>query len=152
MLKQSSENLVHSLTTQLSSQSSSCPEALQTLYSQNLNGQRQPAAEDLMITLKHIVGSFQYVYLEQLPLLIQEIIEWKLGSLHILATSHQEHDIKDSVGPLVSPQVNLHIAQVNADIQTHLQEKLKNDSKLKKWPSKIRGQIEAALMEGGDGM
>jgi hypothetical protein len=162
-LKQSSESLVRSLITQLSSQSSSCPEALKSLYSENLNGHRQPTTEDLMVILKYIVGSFQHVYVvidaldecqdqEQLLPLIEEIVEWKLGNLHILATSRHERDIEDCIGPLVSAQINLHSVQVNADIHTHLWERLKNDSKLKKWPAKIHGQIEAALMDGAHGM
>ena len=162
-LKQSSDSLVRSLITQLSSQSSSCPEALRSLYSQNINGQRQPTTDDLMVILKYIVGSFQHVYViidaldecrdrEQLLLLIEEMAEWKLGNLHMLATSRQEHDIEECVGPLVSAQINLHSVQVNADIHTHLRERLKNDSKLKKWPAKIHGQIEAALMDGAHGM
>ena len=162
-LKQSSESLVRSLITQLSSQSHSCPEALKSLYSQNLNGQRQPTTDDLMVILKYIVGSFQHVYViidaldecrnrEQLLLLIEEMVEWKLGNLHMLATSRQERDIEVCVGPLVSAQINLHSVQVNADIHTHLRERLKNDSKLKKWPEKIHEQIEAALMDGAHGM
>ena len=162
-LKQSSDSLVRSLITQLSSQSSSCPEALKSLYSQNLNGQRQPTTEDLVAILKHIIGSFQHVYViidaldecqdrEQLLPLIEEIVEWKLGNLHLLATSRQERDIENCVGPLISAQINLHSVQVNADIRTHLRERLKNDSKLKKWPAKIHGQIEAALMDGAHGM
>ena len=162
-LKQSSESLVRSLITQLSSQSPSCPEALKSLYSQNLNGQRQPTTDDLMVILKYIVGSFQHVYViidaldecrdrEQLLPLIEEMVEWELGNLHILATSRQERDIEECVGPLVSAQINLHSVQVNADIHTHLRERLKNDFKLKKWPAKIHGQIEAALMDGAHGM
>ena len=162
-LKQSSESLVRSLITQLSSQSSSCPEALKSLYAQNLNGQRQPTTDDLMVILKDIVGSFQYVYViidaldecrdrEQLLLLIEEMVEWKLANLHMLATSRQERDIEECVGPLVSAQINLHSVQVNADIHVHLRERLQNDPKLKKWPAKIHGQIEAALMDGAHGM
>ena len=116
-----------------------------------------------MITLKHIVGSFQHVYLiidaldecrdrEHLLLLIEEIIKWKLGKVHILATSHEERDIEDCVGPLVSAQINLHSVEVNVDIHTPIYERLRNDPKLKKWPSKIHSQIETALTKGAHGM
>ena len=162
-LKQSSDSLIRSLITQLSSQSTICPEALKSIYSQNLNGQRQPTTEDLVVGLKHIVGSFQHVYViidaldecrdrEQLLPLIEAIIGWKLGNLHMLATSRQERDIEECVGPLASAQINLHSVQVNTDIHTHLRERLQSDPKLKKWPAKIHGQIEAALMDGAHGM
>jgi hypothetical protein len=136
---------------------------LAALYFQNSGGQQQPATEGLMITLRLIIRGFQHVYVivdaldecldqDQLLPMIQEIISWKLGPLHLLATSHQERDIEDCVGPLASAQISLHSAQVNADIQIHLHERLRNDSKLKKWPPKVHGQIETALMEGAHGM
>ncbi|KIM71323.1 hypothetical protein PILCRDRAFT_45647, partial [Piloderma croceum F 1598] len=158
-----SESFVRSLITQLSSQTSSCPDSLVALYSQNSDGQQQPATEGLMLTLRHIIRGFQHVYMivdaldecldqDQLLAMIQEITSWKFGPLHLLATSCQERDIEDCVGPLASAQINLHSAQVDADIQTHLHERLRNDPKLKQWPSKVHGQIEAALMEGAHGM
>jgi len=104
--QQQSESLLCSLTTQLSSHYSTCPDLLAALYSQNLDGQRQPTMKDLMTTLKDMLGGFQHVYLimdaldecedrEQLLLLIQEITEWKLGTVHILATSRKERDMED---------------------------------------------------------
>jgi hypothetical protein len=136
---------------------------LAALYSQNSDGQQQPATEELMSTLRHIIRGFQHVFVivdaldecldqDQLLRMIQDIMRWKLGPLHLLATSRKEQDIEDCVGPLTSAQINLHSAQVNADIQTHLHDRLRNDPKLKKWPPKVHGQIEAALMEGAHGM
>src|ERR1700736_2400935 len=91
--KEQSENLIRSLTEQLSSQCSLCPESLAALYSQSLDGQRQPSIEGLMIALKHIIGSFQHVYVivdaldecqdrAQLLVVIEEINDWQLGTLH----------------------------------------------------------------------
>ena len=161
--KQQSDNLIRSLITQLSFQSPSCPDALAALYSQNENGQRQPTTEGLMITLKSILRGFRHAYVivdaldecgdwEQLRALIEDITEWKLGTLHVLTTSRKEQDIGDCLGPRVSAQINLHSALVNVDIQTHLCERLRNDTKLKKWPTKVHKQIEVALMEKADGM
>jgi hypothetical protein len=161
--KQQSKNLIYSLITQLSFQSLSCPESLVALYSQNGKGQRWPTTEAFMATLKHIIGGFQHVYVivdaldecqdrDQLLSLIEEIVGWKLGKLHMLATSREEQDIEDCLGPLVSAQISLHVAQVNIDIQSYLRERLENDPKLKKWPAKVHGEIEATLMEGAHGM
>jgi hypothetical protein len=161
--KQRSDSLICSLITQLSAQASSCPDALKTLYSHNLNGERKPNMEGLMATLKHIIGGFEHVYVvldaldecrdrEQLLALVEEVVNWKIGELHILATSRVERDIADCIGPLVTAQINLHQTLVDADIQTHLRERLRNDPKLKRWPAKVHEQIEAALMEGAHGM
>ena len=160
--KQRSDNLIRSLVTQLSAHSSSCPDTLKALYSQNLSGQR-PNTEGLMVTLRHIVGGFEHVYVvldaldecrdrERLLALVEEITNWKIGKLHLLATSRAERDIADHIGPLVTAQINLRSTLVDADIQTHLRERLRNDSKLKRWPVKVHEQIEAVLMEGAHGM
>ena len=61
--KQRSENLIRSLITQLSFQTSSCPDSLAALYSQNQNGQRHPTIQSLMMTLKDIVRGFERVYM-----------------------------------------------------------------------------------------
>ena len=161
--KQRSDSLICSLITQLSAQTSSCPDALKALYSHNLNGERKSNMEGLMVTLKHIIGGFEHVYVildaldecrdqEQLLVLVEEIVNWKIGKLHILATSRVERDIADCIGLLATAQINLHSTLVDADIQTHLRERLRNDSKLKRWPAKVHEQIEAALMEGAHGM
>jgi len=109
---QQSESLIRSLITQVSSHYSTCPDLLVTLYSQHLDGQRQPTTKGLMSTLKAMLKGkgFQHVYVimdaldecedrEQLLLLIQEITEWKLGTMHILATSRKERDIEDCLIP-----------------------------------------------------
>ena len=116
-----------------------------------------------MITLKDIIESFEHVYVildaldecrdrEQLLALVEEVVNWKIGKLHILATSRMERDIADCIGPLVTAQVNLHSTVIDADIRTHLRERLRNDLKLKRWPAKVHEQIESALMEGAHGM
>ena len=161
--KQRSENLIRSLITQLSFQTSSCPDSLATLYSQNQNGQRHPTIPSLMMTLKDIVRGFEHVYVildaldecedrEQLLGLLEEIRNWKVGKLNLFATSRAERDIEDGIGPHVSARINFHNSQVNADIQIHIQERLENDPKLKKWSAKVHGEIEAVLMEGAHGM
>ena len=116
-----------------------------------------------MTTLKDIIGSFEHVYVVldaldecqdrvQLLALVEEIVNWKIGKLHILATSRVERDIADCIGHLATAQIDLHNTLIDADIRTHLCERLRNDPKLKKWPAKIHEEIEAALMKGARGM
>jgi hypothetical protein len=80
----------------------------------------------LMMTLRQILGSFQHTYVifgaldecterDELLRLIDEIVSWKLGSLHILATSRKERDIEDSLTCLVSPQIYIQSALVESD-------------------------------------
>jgi hypothetical protein len=161
--KQRHENLIRSLITQLSTPSAKTPEALQALYSRNQDGQQQPSNDRLVATLQSILGDFPKTYIildaldectdrEELLELIREISGWKMGKIHILATSRRERDIEEALEPLLTDQICIQSAQVNGDIQLHIRERLHNDPKLKKWPVKVKEEIEETLMDGACGM
>jgi len=77
---------------------------------------------------------------------------WGSKSLHLLVTSREERDIKDALESLVTSEICIEDAAVNADIQVYIRERLQNDPKLKKWPSPVQIEIEQALMQGARGM
>lgn len=89
---------------------------------------------------------------EDLLALIDSMAGWKVEKLHILATSRRETDITEILEPLITGQISIQNEIVNADIHTHLRERLQNDPKLRKWPAKVRMEIEGALMDGAHGM
>lgn len=72
--------------------------------------------------------------------------------IFILATSRKENDISTSLEPLVTCQICIQNALVDADIRVHILERLSNDMKLKKWPVIVQKEIEDALMNGAKGM
>ena len=161
--KQRHENLLRSLIVQLSMQSMNTPEALDTIYSRCQEGQQQPSTDALAMTLQHMLGGFHQTFIildaldecaerEELLGLIEKIVGWKLEKLHILATSRREKDIEETLEPLITGQICVQSALVNADIHTHLRERLQNDRKLRKWPVKVQMEIEATLMDGAHGM
>jgi len=161
--KQRHENLVRSLIEQFSNQSASTPDALENLYSRHQNGSRQPSADSLMSTLQDILQGFQQAYIvldaldecserDDLLSLIEEIVGWKLGTLHILATSRKEQEIEDCLSSLVSNQINIQSTVVDADIRIHVRDRLQKDRKLRKWSAEAQLEIEAALVDGAHGM
>lgn len=89
---------------------------------------------------------------ESLLLLIEELIQWKLGNLHFLATSRAEKDIRDNMESLVTSQICIQSALVDADIQAYIHGRLRSDRDLKKWPTNIKAEIEKTLLERVDGM
>jgi len=160
--KQRHENLVRSLIVQFSARASKVPEALETLYSQNKDGQTQPSTDALIAVLEIIFQAFDQSFIiidaldecsdrQELLSFINGIIDWKVGKLHILATSRKETDISEVLDPLITEQISIQNL-VNADIRLYVQERLRNDTKLKKWPDKIRMEIETTLMDGAHGM
>jgi hypothetical protein len=161
--KQRHENLIRSLIDQLSLQSGKISPPLEALFAESQNSRHQPTLASLLSTLQQILGDFRQTYIiidaldecmerEDLLIMIETIVDWKLDKLHILATSRRERDIEDALGTLVTTQICIQDAVVNADIQTHIRERLANDSKLKRWPTKVQIEIETALMDGAHGM
>src|ERR1700727_936745 len=103
--KQGYENLVRSLIEQFAGRGTGTPESLRTLFSQHRDGARQPTVKVLVEALREIVCGFQQTYIivdaldecserEKLLVLIEDIMGWKLSTLHILATSRKEQDIE----------------------------------------------------------
>jgi hypothetical protein len=84
--------------------------------------------------------------------LIRKIREWKVGKVHVLATSRKEKDIEEALEPLVTSKIGIQSAEVDGDIQLLIREQLHNDPKLKKWPAKVQEEVEKTLMEGANGM
>ncbi|KAI9868362.1 MAG: hypothetical protein M1813_005805 [Trichoglossum hirsutum] len=75
-----------------------------------------------------------------------------MGKMHILVTSRKEKDIEEALTPSLTDQICIEGAQVNSDIQLYIHEQLHNDSKLKKWPEKMREETEETLTGGANGM
>lgn len=161
--KQSHENLLRSLMVQLCTQSASTPKALQKIYSSHQDGMKKPSSERLIATLREIFGCFRQNYIvldaldecanrEELLVLIEEVIGWKIKNLHILATSRKEGDIEEVLEPLVTDQICIQSALINADIRLHIRERLEHDRVLRKRPKELKDTIEATLMEGAHGM
>ncbi len=161
--KQRHESLIRSLIVQLSVQASSFPEVLKTLYPHSRDGGTQPSIDALIRVFERILQAFDQVFIiidaldecrerEELLSLINGIVGWKMRQLHMLATSRKETDINEALEPLITDQISIQSGLVDADIQIHLQERLHNDPKLKRWPAKVQTEIEAALMNGAHGM
>jgi NACHT domain len=161
--KQRHENLIRSLIVQLSMQSTNTPEALNTIYSRCQEGQQQPTTDALILTLQHMLVDFDQTFIildaldeckerEELLELLEKFVDWKLNGSHILATSRREKDIEETLEPLITGQICIQSAVVNADIQICLRERLQYDPKLRKWPVMVQKEIETTLMDGAHGM
>ena len=116
-----------------------------------------------MAALRDIVQTFRHTYIvidaldecserEELLILIDEIIDWKLDTLHILATSRKEQDIDDCLSSRISDEIDIQSTLVDADIRIHVREKLQNDPRLKKWSADAQEEIETAVVDGAHGM
>lgn len=161
--KQRHENLVRSLIVQLAIQSGNIPESLDALFLRSQDGTQQPSTDDLVSILENMLGDFKQIFLivdaldeckemEELLGLIETIVGWDLENLHLLATSRRLKDIEESLKPMLTDEICIQSALVNADIHIHIRERLQNDAKLKKFPADVKLEIETTLMEGAQGM
>jgi hypothetical protein len=161
--KQIVRSLICSVITQFSRRCANIPEGLAGLYSHCIDGEHQPTTTALMKVLRDIPAGFRHTYImidaldecvehDNLLLFIEEITDWELDNLHILATSRPDQIMKESIASRTSYTVNIQSAVVDVDIQIHIHERLQNDVRLHKWPLKVKQEIEMSLMGGAEGM
>jgi hypothetical protein len=158
-------SVLRSLIEQFSVQCATIPNALQSLFSKNDQGgaHRGPSQEDLMLTLKIIIRSFQTAYivfdaLDECPerstflTVLRDIHSWEFGPLHFLATSRKERDIEDVLDGLISHEMRMDESLVDSDILVHVTRTLENDVKFRGWSTKEKEMVKTTLMEGACGM
>ncbi|KAI9735737.1 MAG: hypothetical protein M1818_006345 [Claussenomyces sp. TS43310] len=161
--KQQHEKVIRSLIEQLSLQSVKSMETLNKLYTDRQDGRQQPTADALASVPQNTLGDFQQTFIfldaldeckerKELLGLLKNLVDWKIEELHVLATSRRLTDIEETLESLLTGQVCIPSAAVNADIHVHLCERLRNDVKLRKFPAKMHSEIEKTLMEGANGM
>ena len=165
--KQRHEKMIRSLICQLSSQHVSTPQALESLHSSCMNGERQPVYESLLATLHQMMGHFKETYLvidaldeclerQELLASIEEFTGWKDINLHILTTSRREKDIEESMESFNNDEgkVCIQSTLVNDDIRAFVRGRLRTDRDLKRWQKqpKVQQEIEDTLMYKADGM
>ena len=155
--------VVRSLIVQLAAQCLFLPESLRLAHSRSQSQQKQPTIEEMTAILYPLLKLFDSTYVlldaldeckdrEDLFKFIEVVTGWNIDTLHVLTTSRKENDIARSLDPLVTCQLCIQGAKVDADIRVHILERLSTDPDLKKWPADIRKEIEDALSRGAKGM
>jgi ankyrin repeat domain-containing protein 50 len=159
--KQNPQEFLRSVIVQISAEFPARPEALETLYSQSQDGQRQPTRDALMSTLRDMLGNLEETFIivdaldecdnrEELLEILNELTTWEPQQLHILTTSRREKDIEEVLGPLTS-QICIQNAIVNADIRLYIRNTIHGTS-WRKWSQEVRNEVEVELMANADGM
>ncbi len=161
--KQTLESCLRSLLVQLISRAPKALVSLKQLIAAYDNGKSTPSRGSLLEAFRHAIVDVGLVYLvldaldectnrSILLQTLEECCRWGLPSLHILTTSRKETDIEDCLMKLGTGKVCLEESVVDQDIRSFVQEQIQKDPQLLMWPSKIRAEIESALLEGANGM
>ena len=173
--KQTCHDLLRSLVSQLSTRSSPCCDILHRIYKTHEEGAQQPSEDTLKACLKEMLklpgqGPI-FIILDALdecsespgipsPLnevlqLVKELVELRLGGLHICATSRPEVDIRGVLEPLAVHSVCLHGESGQKTDIAHYVRTVVNSSPstaMRTWRAEDKDMVIEALIERADGM
>ena len=139
---------------------------LEKLHSSDMKGHHHPttdSTDSMITTLQHMMNEFDHVYIivdaldecedrDELLKFLKTMKTWESKTHHVLVTSRKEQDIDDSIGATVTDQICIQSGLVDPDIRIYVEERLKHDDRLNKWPAEVRCEIEKVIMEGVAGM
>ena len=154
--------VLRSLIEQLSFQCPTTPDVLLRLFSRNADGRRSPTPSTLLRTIKSIIETFQNVYLifdalDECPSrndvfsFLHTMQSWRLGTLHLLATSRPEPDIEQSLSSVVSHDIRMDESLVDGDIQIYVTKLLEDDLKFRMCSAADIDMIKATLFKDAHG-
>ena len=173
--KQHWRDLIPSLLTQLSTQSSPCCDILSRLYSSHGNGAQQPNNDALkrclieMLTLSDHHPIYLIIdALDECPdtyevpsprnrilRLLKELVDIHLPNVRICVTSRPEFDIRDILEPLTTRQVSLHDQSgQKQDIADYVRSVVYSDSEpyMRRWKMQDKELVIETLSNQADGM
>jgi hypothetical protein len=155
--------VLRSLIEQLTIQSTTIPHVLETLFSKNAGARQSVAQEELMFTLKAIIGGFRAVYivfdaLDECPersrflMTIKDIHDWELDTLHLLVTSRKERDIEVTLSGLISHEISMDENHVDGDIRVHVSRTIEDDTRFRMFSATEKEMVTTTLIRDAHGM
>lgn len=160
--RQSVKSLVSSLVSQLSSHLPELPSCVESLYDRYQENGQQPREKELKTALTSVIEIFSNVHIlldaldecterDELMELLDEVLIQKIEGLHLLTTSRREREIEDGFYNHQPVQIDLE-EQMDEDIILRIRGRLSRDLRLKRLAQPIKADIEAALLDGAQGM
>ena len=171
--KKHRHNLIPSLLIQFAAQSIPCCDIISPVYSVHGHG-KQPPSDDILTKCLHDVLSAStqhpiYIIMDgvdecpdtsgvrspraQVLSFIQELVELRLGNLHICIASRPEIDIRNRLEPLTSLRVSLHDQTGHQeDITKYIKSETELIAHDKRWRDHDRELVVETLSKKADGM
>ncbi|KAI9805277.1 MAG: hypothetical protein M1833_005730 [Piccolia ochrophora] len=160
--KREYRTMICALIKQFSTQHPTCAEKLQDFYAKFSAQGKTPPTETLVDCLYDIIKPFDEVYFildaldeckerESVYTFCSNLCNSGVPS-HLLVSSRREKDIEDALLPLATGEISVEGRHVDDDIRIYVQERLKTDKRLKKWPRDVHAEIETTIVDGAHGM
>ena len=173
--KQTCQDLLRSLVSQLSTRSSPCCDILHRVYMKHEDGTRQPSDDTLKECLKDMLRLLAqgpiFIILDALDecpdssgfppprnevlQLVKELVDLRLHRLYICATSRPEVDIRAVLEPLALRSVSLHDESgQKSDIAEYIQSVVNSpqSAEMRRWREDDKKLVIETLTERADGM
>ena len=171
--KQDCYGLLSSLVSQLSAESDSCYNILSQLYSDNMNGAREPDLDSLKECLKDMLNlpGQGPIYIivdgldecpnlsgtpsarEEVLELIGELVDLELPNVHLCVASRPEVDIRVILDPLTTLKISLHDETgQKEDIVKYIKSVVYSDRNMQRWNEDDRQLVVDTLSDKADGM
>jgi hypothetical protein len=161
--KQDESAMLRALILQLSVQLSDSQTDLARLRDSYSTG--IPPATVLIAHLRHLIQKFDQVYIlldaldesprygqrDQVLNAIKTMRKWVVPGLHLLVTSRDEPDIRETLSPVGDEEVIMKNAKINRDISDFISGQLNIDPKLQKWRVH-HDRIQQVLAERAQGV
>jgi hypothetical protein len=161
--KQDESSMLRALLWQLSGQVSDHATDLSQLHEAYKAG--TPPNAVLLAYLRRLIGRFHrtYIFLDALDECprtegregvlesLEEMRKWDVPNIHLLITSRDESDIRQSLDDLAHHQIEMRNTGIDSDIANFVSRRLNEDPKLLKL-SKYHDQIQTVLTQGAKGV
>jgi hypothetical protein len=171
--KQDCYGLLSSIVSQLSAESDPCHDILSKLYSDNMNGTREPGIDSLKECTKDMLSLPEQgpIYIiadgldecpnlsgtpsarEEVLELIGELVDLQLPNLHLCVASRPEMDIREILDPLATLKISLHDETgQKEDIVKYIKSVVYSDRNMRKWKEDVKQLVVDTLSDKADGM
>ena len=171
--KQDCYGLLSSLISQLSAESDACFDILSQLYSGHTRGIRKPDIDALKKCLTDMLSlpGQAPIYIivdaldecpnfpgspsarEEVLDLIENVVNLKLGNVHLCVASRPEMDIRVVLEPLTSLRISLHDEKgQQEDIIAYIQYVVRSDRSMRRWTEEDKQLAIDTLSDKADGM
>ena len=162
--KQDDNGMLRALLLQLSLQLHDGERDLEQLHALHKHG--SPPVDALLVSLRRFCEQFRDVYIlldaldesprkdckrEGVLRAIQVIRSWSISGVHVLVTSRNELNIRESLYPSGDEDIPLKNPEIDRDIANFVSYQLENDVKLQKWKARHE-EIKVKLTMGAQGV
>lgn len=160
--KQNDQGMLRALLLQLSAQLPDGDIYLEELY--KVSQRETPTAGVLLDSLRSVISRFREVFIlldaldesprdyerEDVLRGIETIRKWGLPSLHLLVTSRNDLDIRESLNPSPDQVLWMKNPEIDRDIARFVSNQLNDDPKLQRWKA-LHSDIQAKLTQRAQG-